>query len=512
MFKGDVAGRMVLGQGFRPNLQPAPDEAKLEEIVFESEKHLNAYQAKIAASYADLDGWRTVGHKAACQALTPVLQWFEKVSTRYPELSKDQRFAKNRLASLNRLGTLCNIDIGMETVAGKVEGKLGAGTFGTVWRVRDGHSNRAFKVYHAQDLSVPEKARRFRHGFDAMSQLDHPHIVKVRGFTEAPLGFVMDFIEGANLRDFTGTLEEPREILALLLTIGETLKHAHNRGVVHRDVKPENIIVSQGHDGKWRAYLTDFDLAWFSTASQFTKEGLGTWQYSAPEQLANPGSASARAPSTDSYSFGQLAYYAITGSDPVPMEVADNQSHLEKTIRDGWYADPAKAALEMYSACTNRRPETRPNFETICLTISKILQQLNDISESTVLAPDRFVRELAFSMVGGSIETRELVSLSGKTQIRIEIKNQRGSVVDINLDFQALVEPVIDRMANYEQTRRVLNERIDRSLAPLNATRHRGTTGPFSAVIHREGIELTLAGLQEARLLVSRVIDAIESA
>lgn len=511
VFKGDVAGRMILGRGFAPKLQPAPDEAKIEEIALQSERHLNDYQAKIAASYGDLDGWRTAGHKSACQALAPILQWFDKTATRHPDAAKDSRFANNRVAVLNRLGALCSIDIGMETVAGVVQGKLGAGTFGTVWRVRSGQSRFAFKVYHAQDLADPEKTRRFRRGFDAMSQLDHPHIVRVHRFTDAPLGFVMDFIEGANLREFTGTLDDPREILALLLTIGETLKHAHNRGVVHRDVKPENIIISPAATGQWRAYLTDFDLAWFSTASQFTKEGLGTWQYSAPEQLANPGSASAHASTTDSYSFGQLAYYAITGSDPVPMDVADNQSHLERTIRDGWYADPAREFLEMYSNCTLRRPETRPKFEAICLTISKILQQLNDINASTALSPDRFVRELVFSMIGASLQAKDFVSLSGKTQVRIMVKKQRGNAADIDFDFQALVEPVVAGLSSHEQLRRLLNERIDRSLSALpNTTRHRGGAGPFSATVRREGVPLTLAGLQDTRLLVGRVIDAIE--
>jgi len=68
-----------------------------------------------------------------------------------------------------------------------------------------------------------------------MKQLDHPHIVKVGEYLECPVAFQMDCIDGANLRDFTGT--QSPSILAILTTIAETLQHAHERGVVHRDVK-----------------------------------------------------------------------------------------------------------------------------------------------------------------------------------------------------------------------------------------------------------------------------------
>src|SRR3990172_845655 len=102
----------------------------------------------------------------------------------------------------------------------------------------------AYKVYHARDLAIAEKVRRFERGYNAMKQLDHPYIVKVRGFTECPLGFYMDFIDGPNLRNFSGTIEEPRSLVNILLAVAETLRHAHRRGVIHRDVKPENIIMN----------------------------------------------------------------------------------------------------------------------------------------------------------------------------------------------------------------------------------------------------------------------------
>ncbi len=215
-------------------------------------------------------------------------------------------------SALQRVSTLCTLEPETLTTGGVARLKLGSGLFGTVWKVepQDGSAPAAFKVYHPQDIYEEEKIRRFRRGYEAMKQMDHPHIVKVHNFTECPLGFSMDFVDGPNLRSFAGTIDDPRALVLMLLTIGETLKHAHQRNVVHRDVKPENILMS--YDAKaaqWRPFLTDFDLAWYSTATQVTKigqEGIGTVQYSAPEQLATPNSASAHAPTTDSYAFGQL--------------------------------------------------------------------------------------------------------------------------------------------------------------------------------------------------------------
>ena len=149
----------------------------------------------------------------------------------------------------------------------------------TVWKVepQDGGSLKAFKVYHPQDIYDEEKIRRFRRGYDAMKQMDHPHIVKVHNFVECPLGFYMDFVDGPNLRSFTGTVDDPRALVLILLAIGETLKHAHQRSVVHRDVKPENILMAY-NAGQWRPFLTDFDLAWYSTATQVTRMGQdGNW-------------------------------------------------------------------------------------------------------------------------------------------------------------------------------------------------------------------------------------------
>ena len=210
----------------------------------------------------------------------------------------------------------------------------------------------------------------------------------------------MDYIDGPNLRHFVGTVDEPKQIVSLLVTVAKTLHHAHGRGVVHRDVKPENIVMNYSDRG-WQPYLTDFDLAWFSTATVLTIEGMGSYFYAAPEQLAKPGSTVAHAPTTDVFAFGQLCFYVITGSDPVPLGQADNSQALMKRLNTGWLEEAARPLVELYSACTCKEPSQRPqDFDVICDQLAAISQALDGMSPSTMISADKFVRELVFMMVG----------------------------------------------------------------------------------------------------------------
>ena len=178
-----------------------------------------------------------------------------------------------------------------------------------------------------------------------MALLDHPHIVKVVRYSESPVGFYMDYIPGANLRQLGRTIVEPADIVDFLMVIAETLQHAHGRNVIHRDVKPENVLAAfDTEHSQWKPYLTDFDLAWYSTATQVTRDAFGAIFYAAPEQLAKPESAQAHARTTDIFAFGQVAFFLATGSDPVPLDAADNVRALSERL--GSWAN-LEAALSM---------------------------------------------------------------------------------------------------------------------------------------------------------------------
>lgn len=98
---------------------------------------------------------------------------------------------------------------------GMVARQIGAGGFGSVWKVEgldEGDSVFAYKVYHPHELHDREKVKRFRNGYDAMGLLAHPQIVRVHRYSDCPTGFVMDYVDGSNLRELQPGTFIPRSI------------------------------------------------------------------------------------------------------------------------------------------------------------------------------------------------------------------------------------------------------------------------------------------------------------
>ena len=329
VYRGDIAGVFVLGQGFSPIRRPASDSVQLAQVIRQARVHLDSFQQQTGHDYAQREYWAQAGYKAACQRFWPIVNWFNNRERDYPELRNHQSFrasVEDVHAWQARLSDIENVS---HTPWGTIERRLGYGTFGTVYLLRaretEPSERIAFKIYHGQDIRLQDKATRFRRGFAAMKMLDHPRILKVGELCECPLGFTMDYIDGPNFRQFTGYLEVSEQ-LQLILTVAETIAHAHSRGVVHRDVKPENILLSEA-DGVWLPWLADFDLAWFSTASVVTRDAIGSAFYSAPEQIHKPRSNAARSPKVDQYAFGQLLFFGLTGTDPL-QQTNDNLEEL----------------------------------------------------------------------------------------------------------------------------------------------------------------------------------------
>jgi serine/threonine protein kinase len=202
--------------------------------------------------------------------------------------------------------------------------KIGQGGMATVYRGFHAELDRqvAIKVLAGALPTTPELVQRFQREARTIAALRHPNVVQVYDF--GPLGdtyyLAMEYIEGSDLaaemrrRREAGQPFSPNEILHLLGQVAEALDYAHTQGVIHRDVKPGNVLLT----ASGQPILTDFGLATLrrTRATLITTIGqnvLGTPEYTAPEQALD---AQAANPQSDIYSLGCILYELVTGHLP----------------------------------------------------------------------------------------------------------------------------------------------------------------------------------------------------
>ncbi|HEY3452218.1 MAG TPA: protein kinase [Myxococcales bacterium] len=197
----------------------------------------------------------------------------------------------------------------------EVLSELGSGGMGRVWRARDSRLGRevALKRLLPSLSGDPAAAERFLREARAAAAFSHPHAVHVYDVDRDEEGpfIAMEYVAGGSLADrlrSKGPLSL-RESLSILREVGEALSSAHAAGILHRDVKPANVLLdSQGHPR-----LTDFGLALFEGKGELTRSLVGTPEYMAPEQGADPSQVDAR---TDVFSLAATLYACLTGEPP----------------------------------------------------------------------------------------------------------------------------------------------------------------------------------------------------
>jgi serine/threonine-protein kinase len=197
--------------------------------------------------------------------------------------------------------------------------RLSFGAFGTVYRAFDPglHREVAVKVLRPEAAASPRALERFLREARAAALLSHPNVVCLyEAGQDGPHYFIVSaLVEGQTLGAIVpGGGLDPREAAGLLVQLAGALDYAHRQGVVHRDVKPDNILV----DDRGRLYLTDFGLAALTGLSDapLTQTGdlVGAPSYMAPEQAA--GDWDAVGPAADVYAAGAVLYYMLTGRAP----------------------------------------------------------------------------------------------------------------------------------------------------------------------------------------------------
>src|ERR1700737_2772547 len=218
----------------------------------------------------------------------------------------------------------------------RLEELIGAGGMSTVYRATDTTLERdvAIKLMHREIASDSDQRERFRREARAVAQLSHPHVVTVIDAGEdghRPY-IVFEYIRGETLKDRIrshGSLPIP-EAVAYAIEIARALGAAHLRGIVHRDVKPQNVLI----DPEGSAKVTDFGIARTLEEEGLTADGrvLGTTDYVSPEQaLGHPVTGQ-----SDLYSLGIVLYEMLTGEVPFRGEnqVAVAMKHVREALPD----------------------------------------------------------------------------------------------------------------------------------------------------------------------------------
>jgi serine/threonine protein kinase len=217
----------------------------------------------------------------------------------------------------------------------------------------------AVKRLHAD--SPVDVERRFNREAKLGASLNHPNLVSVFDTATDDEGvlIIMEYVEGEPLSRLLrrGPLR-PEEVCRMVCDLGEALDHVHAQGIVHRDVKPGNVLIR--HDGVTK--LVDLGIATAADISRITRSGvvLGTAAYMAPEQLEGKEVG----PATDVYSLAAIAFEALSGRKPregrTPMEIAHRiATEGPPDLREAWGRAPAKAARVLQRGMA-REPARRP--------------------------------------------------------------------------------------------------------------------------------------------------------
>lgn len=246
---------------------------------------------------------------------------------------------------------------------------IGVGGMANVYKAYDVVEARtvAVKILREEYMNNDEFMRRFRNESRAISLLDHPNIVKVYDviFSNRIQSIVMEYIDGITLKDYIDQEKVLRwkEAVHFTVQILRALQHAHDKGIVHRDIKPHNIMLLS--DGTIK--ITDFGIARFSrsTTKTITDKAIGSVHYISPEQ-ASGAFTDAR---SDIYSLGVMMFEMLTGKLPFEADtlvsVAIKQIQSQPTL-------PRSINPDIPEGCRRTRTRDTSRQQRCCTTSTNL--------------------------------------------------------------------------------------------------------------------------------------------
>ncbi|MBW3095384.1 serine/threonine protein kinase [Bifidobacterium sp. 64T4] len=275
----------------------------------------------------------------------------------------------------------------------RLDSRLAQGGMGEVWKGWDIQLNRpvAIKALRSDLTNAEAKLRRLRAEAHNSANLAHPNIAALFEYYEHDgIGFlIMEYVPSKSLADLyhehPGGMD-PLQLLPILIQTARGLFVAHSHGVVHRDVKPANIMVSDNGDVK----ITDFGVSYSTNQEQITQDGMvvGTAQYISPEQAQGEQAT----PRSDIYSLGVVAYEGIAGHRPftgaTPVDIA--AAHVNDTVPP--LPDAVDFQLrEFVMSMLAKDPRDRPAdalvvSRTLARIERRLLDQQTELNEATIVS------------------------------------------------------------------------------------------------------------------------------
>ena len=287
-----------------------------------------------------------------------------------------------------------------------ISGVIGVGGMGEVYRAHDSRLKRdvAIKLLPPALMTDPERLLRFEREARTLALLNHPHIAQVYGLEESAgtLALVMELVEGPTLQQFIASHAGKRigmhRVLSLARQIADGLDAAHEKGIVHSDLKPGNIALTAAGDVK----ILDFGIARNTTDAGGPETGAltalaGTPAYMSPEQ-ARGLPLDKR---TDIWAFGCVLYELLAGRRPViAVTTADGASAASRQDLTALPEDTPAPLRTLIGHCLEQDPRRRlRDVADARLTIDDILNQPADVRRARVVETSRFVRQRRVSSV-----------------------------------------------------------------------------------------------------------------
>jgi eukaryotic-like serine/threonine-protein kinase len=260
-------------------------------------------------------------------------------------------------------------------------------------------------------------------------------------------------------------------------------------------------------------------LAWYETKTQLTKDAMGVVFYAAPEQLERPSSREARLPTVDVFSFGQLMYFTLMGTDPTPYDLEANLRGLRRVVASWDVEKAATAYLSLYEQCTKRDYRLRvADFQIILDSLNIIRTSLRDAGQDAAILPEEFARELRFSLIGlaGRSDDQDnyFTTASGRTRIALRLGESWQAPGICELKVQVDMTPIVEaelQAQTHKKVRTIIRKRVDEVLSDYpNAKRTSGQRDKFGVSIDLFDIPSSYGGVRTAQPIISRVIHALE--